>query len=45
LEAFDGRGSCPYNILMNFSTILEGKTVELEGEVINANLNYNLLLA
>lgn len=44
LEAFDGRGSCPYSILTNFPITLEGKTINLEVEVIDANLNYNLLL-
>jgi len=44
LEAFDGRGSCPYGILTNLLITLEGKTVELEVEVVDVNLNYNLLL-
>lgn len=42
LEAFDGKGSCP--ILTNFPITLEGKTIELEVEVVDANLNYNLLI-
>jgi len=44
LEAFDGRGSRPYGILMNLSVTLEGETIELEVEVVDANLNYNLIL-
>jgi len=44
LEAFDGRVSHPYGILTNLPITLEGKTVNLEVEVIDANLNYNLLL-
>lgn len=43
LEAFDGRGSHPYGILTSFPIALEGKIVELEVEVIDVNLNYNLL--
>ena len=44
LEAFDGRGSRPYGILTNFLITLEGNTIELEVEVVDENLNYNLLL-
>jgi len=44
LETFDGRGSCPYDILMNLTITLEGKTIELEVEFVDSNLNYNLLL-
>lgn len=44
LEAFDGRGSRPYDILTNFPITLEGKIVELEVEFVDVNLNYNLLL-
>ena len=44
LEAFDGRESRPYGILQHFSICLEGKTVEIEVEVVDANLTYNLLL-
>lgn len=44
LEAFDVRGSRPYGILTNLSITLEWKTLELEVEGVDANLNYNLLL-
>lgn len=44
LEAFDGRGSRPYDILMKLAITLEGKTVELDVEVLDAKINYNLLL-
>ena len=44
LEAFDGRESRPYGILQRLPISLEGKTVELEVEVVDANLTYNLLL-
>lgn len=44
LEAFDSRGSRPYSILTNLSITLEGNTVEIEVEVVDENLNYNLLL-
>ena len=44
LEAFDGRESRPYGILQRLPISLEGKTVEVEVEVVDANLTYNLLL-
>jgi len=44
LEAFDGRESRPYGIIQHLPITLEGKTVEVEVEVIDANLTYNLLL-
>jgi len=44
LEAFDGRESHPYGILQHLPITLEGKTVEVEVEVVDANLTYNLLL-
>lgn len=44
LEAFDGKVSIPYGSLTSFPIMLEGKTVKLEVEVIDANLNYNLIL-
>lgn len=43
LEAFDGRESLPYGILQRFLITLEGKTVKVEFEVVDANLTYNLL--
>lgn len=44
LEAFDGRGFHPYRILTNFLITLEGNTIEIEVEVVDMSLNYNLLL-
>ncbi len=44
LEAFDGRESCPYRILQRLPITLEGNMVEVEVEVFDANLTYNLLL-
>lgn len=44
LEAFDGRESCPYGILQRLPITLEGKMVEVEVEVVDANLAYNLPL-
>lgn len=44
LEAFDGRDSRPFGILPRIPITLEGKTVNVEVEVVDANLTYNLLL-
>ena len=44
LEAFDGRASHPYGILQRLPISLEGKTVKMEVEVVDATLTYNLLL-
>ena len=44
LEPFDGRGSRLYSILKALPILLEGKTITMEIEVVDANLNYNLLL-
>ena len=44
LEAFDGRESRPYGILQCLPITLEGNMVEVEVEVVDANLTYNLLL-
>jgi len=44
LEAFDGIYSRLVAILPCFPITLEGKTVEVEFKVIDANLTYNLLL-
>ena len=38
LEAFDGRESRPYGILQRLPISLEGKTVEMEVEVVDAIL-------
>jgi hypothetical protein len=44
LEAFDGCDSRPFGVLPNLAITLEGKTVQVEVEIVDANLNYNLLL-
>jgi hypothetical protein len=44
LKAFDGRSYTPYGILNNFKVELGGKTVEIDVEVIDGNLDYNILL-
>ena len=44
LIAFDGRSFCPHSILPAFLVQLGGKTVEVDVEVVDAPLNYNLLL-
>ena len=44
MEAFNGRNSRPFGILPHLPIALEGKTVEVEVEVVDANLTYNLLL-
>ena len=44
LKAFDGRAFTPYGILNNVMVELRGKTVSFEVEIIDAPLDYNLLL-
>jgi len=44
LEAFDGCNSQPFGVLLNLSITLEGKTINVEVEIVDVNLNYNLLL-
>ena len=44
LEAFDGRESKPLGVLASFLITLQGKTINVEVEVVDAKLNYNLLL-
>ena len=44
LKAFDGRGFHPYGILQDLPKEVEGKTVNLDVEVVDAPLDYNLLL-
>jgi len=44
LKAFDGRTYTPYGILSNLQVELGGKIVEIEVEVIDGNLDYNILL-
>lgn len=44
LEAFDGRESKPLGVLESLAITLQGKTVNVEVEVVDAKLNYNILL-
>ena len=44
LTAFDGRSFRPHGILPDFEIKLVGKEVSVEVEVIDAPLDYNLLL-
>ena len=44
LTAFDGRSFHPHGILPAFEIKLAGKEVSIEVEVIDAPLDYNLLL-
>jgi hypothetical protein len=44
LCAFDGRGIHPHGLLQSLPVQLGGKTVTVDVEVVNAPLNYNLLL-
>lgn len=44
LKPFNGRTYTPYGILSNLQVELGGKTVEIDVEVIDGNLNYNILL-
>jgi hypothetical protein len=44
LKAFNGSSFKPYGVLPSLPITLEGKTVQVEVEVFNAPLDYNLLL-
>jgi hypothetical protein len=44
LKAFNGSGFKTYGVLPSFPITLEGKTVQVEMEVFDAPLDYNLLL-
>jgi hypothetical protein len=44
LRAFNGSGFKPYSVLPSLPVTLEGKTVQVEVEVFDAPLDYNLLL-
>jgi len=44
LKTFDGRTNTPYGILSNLQIKLGEMTIEIEVEVINVNLDYNILL-
>jgi len=45
LEAFDVHDSRPFDVLPNLAITMEGKTMQVEVEIVDANLNYNLLLS
>ena len=44
LKAFDSRGFHPFGIFQDLPIEIEGKTVNLDVEVVDAPLDYNLLL-
>ena len=44
LEVFDGRESKPLGVLAILPVNLKGKTINVEVKVVDAKLNYNLLL-
>jgi hypothetical protein len=44
LTTFDGHSFCPHGILLAFPAQLGGKMAEVEVEVFDAPLDYNLLL-
>ena len=44
LKSFYGRGFHPYEILQDLAIEVEGKIINLEVEVVDAPLDYNLLL-
>ena len=44
LKSFDRRGFQPYGILQDLPIEVEGKMVHLDVEVVDAPLDYNLLL-
>jgi hypothetical protein len=44
LTTFDSHSFCPHGILPTFSVQLGGNMVEVEVEVVDALLDYNLLL-
>jgi hypothetical protein len=44
LKAFNGTGFKPYDVLPSLSITLEGKSVNVEVEVFDAPLDYNLIL-
>ena len=44
LKAFDGHSFPPHGFIMACPTELEGKTVQVDVEVVDAPIDYNLLL-
>lgn len=45
LEAYNGHDLRPFGVLPNLSITLEGKTMQVEVEIVDANLNYNIILS
>lgn len=43
-KAFDGKGFCSYGLLNDLPIKLEGKTVAINVEFVDVQLDYNLLL-
>ena len=44
LRAFNGSGFKPYGVLSSLPVTLEGKTIQVEVEVFDTPLDYNILL-
>jgi hypothetical protein len=44
LKAFDGHTFKPHGIIATFPIMLGGKTISIEVEVVDAPLDYNILL-
>ena len=44
LKAFDGRGFQPHGLISALAVELGGKTISIQVEVVDASLDYNLLL-
>ena len=44
LRAYDGRPSTPVSLFQNVRICLAGKTVHIDIEVLDAHLDYNILL-
>ena len=44
LIAFDGNSHRPYGIILAFTICVGGKVVKIKVEIVDANLDYNLLL-
>jgi len=44
LTSFDGNYHRPHGIILAFPIYVGGKVVNIEGEIVYANLDYNLLL-
>lgn len=44
LESFDGCDYPPFSVLPSLAITMEGKIINVEVEIVDANLSYNLLL-